>query len=198
MTERMMQHHATFSPQADARAAFTIPTPVSGVLSVLPKWPGSVAFASGLNLLLAPHLPADVAEAMRNRHVRVQVRDARITFDFCWTGQAFTVLADRAGQLPDLTISATAADFLALARREQDPDTLFFARRLVMEGDTELGLMLKNMLDAMDLSVFDPRHWQLPHPRAVAGSLWSALPPLSALPSALSSTLPALWGKRPY
>ena len=51
-----------------------------------------------------------------------------------------------------------------------------------MEGDTELGLMIKNTIDAMDLSVFDPRHWQLPHPRAVAGSLWSALPPLSALP----------------
>ena len=90
---------------------------------------------------------------------------------------------------PDLTIAANAADFLALARREQDPDTLFFSRRLVMEGDTELGLMLKNMLDAMDLSVFDPRHWQLPHPRAVAGSLWQALPPLS--------TLPFLVGKRP-
>lgn len=182
MTERMMQHHATFSPKTDAQAAFTIPTPVAGVLSVLPKWPGSVAFASGLNLLLAPHLPADVADALCNRHVRVQVRDARITFDFCWTGQAFTMLAHAANQQPDLTIAATAADFLALARREQDPDTLFFSRRLVMEGDTELGLMIKNTIDAMDLSVFDPRHWQLPHPRAVAGSLWSALPPLSALP----------------
>jgi hypothetical protein len=36
----------------------------------------------------------------------------------------------------------------ALALRREDPDTLFFTRRLVLEGDTELGLALKNALDA--------------------------------------------------
>lgn len=159
-----------------AGAAFAIPAPVAGVLALLPAAPGSVAFASGLNLLLAPHMPADVGEALRHRHLRVQVRDARIAFDFCWTGQAFALCADEAGQQPDLTIAATAADFWALARREQDPDTLFFARRLAMQGDTELGLMVKNLIDSIELPVFDPRHWRLPSPRTVAGSVWSALP----------------------
>ena len=41
---------------------------------------------------------------------------------------------------------------------------LFFNRRLVMEGDTELGLVVKNALDAIELPVLDPRHWA---PRAV-------------------------------
>ena len=31
----------------------------------------------------------------------------------------------------------------------------FFSRRLVMAGDTELGLVLKNTIDAMDLNVFE-------------------------------------------
>lgn len=161
---------------ARAEAAFAIPAPVAAALSVLPAAPGSVAFASGLNLLLAPHIPADVGDALCHRHLRVQVRDARLAFDVSWNGQAFTLCSNKAGQTPDLTIAATAADFWALARREQDPDTLFFARRLVMEGDTELGLMVKNMIDAIDLPVFDPRHWRLPAPRAVANSLWQALP----------------------
>lgn len=161
---------------ARAEAAFAIPAPVAAALSVLPAAPGSVAFASGLNLLLAPHIPADVGDALCHRHLRVQVRDARLAFDVSWNGQAFTLWSNKAGQTPDLTIAATAADFWALARREQDPDTLFFARRLVMEGDTELGLMVKNMIDAIDLPVFDPRHWRLPSPRAVAGSVWQALP----------------------
>lgn len=39
-----------------------------------------------------------------------------------------------------------------LARRVEDPDTLFFARRLIMEGDTELGLVVKNALDAVEWS----------------------------------------------
>jgi predicted lipid carrier protein YhbT len=43
----------------------------------------------------------------------------------------------------DLTISANAQDFLRLAQRQEDPDTLFFNRRLSMEGDTELGLVVK-------------------------------------------------------
>jgi predicted lipid carrier protein YhbT len=30
------------------------------------------------------------------------------------------------------------------------PTPLFFARRLVVEGDTELGLTVKNLLDAID------------------------------------------------
>ena len=34
--------------------------------------------------------------------------------------------------------------------REEDPDTLFFNRKLHIEGDTELGLITKNLLDSVD------------------------------------------------
>jgi predicted lipid carrier protein YhbT len=50
---------------------------------------------------------------------------------------------------PDVTVRASLPDYLALALRREDPDTLFFSRRLVLEGDTELGLALKNALDAI-------------------------------------------------
>ncbi|HLV27960.1 MAG TPA: SCP2 sterol-binding domain-containing protein, partial [Burkholderiaceae bacterium] len=43
-----------------------------------------------------------------------------------------------------------------LIQRGEDPDTLFFSRRLVMEGDTELGLLVKNTLDALDMDVLRP------------------------------------------
>ena len=61
----------------------------------------------------------------------------------------------RASHTPDLTISASAHDFMQLAMRREDPDTLFFSRRLVMEGDTELGLLVKNTLDALELPPLD-------------------------------------------
>jgi len=51
---------------------------------------------------------------------------------------------------PDVTIRARPRDYLSLALRREDPDTLFFTRRLVMEGDTDLGLTVKNALDAVD------------------------------------------------
>jgi len=48
-----------------------------------------------------------------------------------------------------LRISATAEGFVRLARGDEDPDRLFFERQLLMEGDTELGLVLNNTLDAI-------------------------------------------------
>jgi predicted lipid carrier protein YhbT len=50
---------------------------------------------------------------------------------------------------PDVTMRASLADYAALALRREDPDTLFFTRRLVLEGDTALGLEIKNALDAL-------------------------------------------------
>ena len=77
-----------------------------------------------------------------------------------------------------MTLSATAHDFLLLAQRQQDPDTLFFSRRLSMEGDTELGLVVKNALDAIELPVLDPRQWaQRLAPRQVLGHLRRRLDP---------------------
>lgn len=50
----------------------------------------------------------------------------------------------------DVTIRGQSPAFLIMAARSEDPDTLFFQRRLVIEGDTELGLGLKNFLDGLD------------------------------------------------
>lgn len=137
-----------------------VPAPVGALLSRLPGYPGSVLLVTALNLALARHLPADVAQLLRDKRMRVQVRDARLAFDFAWNGQRF---APHAPLVPpavaDVTLSATAHDFLLLAQRQQDPDTLFFSRRLSMEGDTELGLVVKNALDAIEMPVLDPRQW---------------------------------------
>lgn len=53
----------------------------------------------------------------------------------------------------DMRIAGTLNHFLALATRSEDPDTLFFNRSLVLEGKTEIGLYVKNLLDAMDLGI---------------------------------------------
>lgn len=141
---------------------FTLPRPVGAVLARLPALPGSMLLVGAINLALARHLPQDVKDLLQGKHVAIRVRDARLGFDFSWNGQRF--VPSRPQAEPDLVISANAQDFVLLAQRRQDPDTLFFNRRLVMEGDTELGLMVKNALDALELPVLDPRHWG---PRAV-------------------------------
>lgn len=136
-----------------ARTLPECPPFVASLLEKLPAYPGSLLLATALNAGLAPQLPADVAQLMTGRKFRIHVRDARISFDFTWTGSRFAPLTRQAQT--DLTISASGPDFLRMARREEDPDTLFFSRRLMMEGDTELGLVVKNTLDALELPVLE-------------------------------------------
>ena len=128
----------------------TLPPAVAALLGRLPAWPGSVLAAAALNRVVNPHLPDDVRVALRDRRLRLLVTDAGIAVDFTWRGDRFVALSSSPASPPDLEIAASARDFVALARREEDPDTLFFSRRLAMEGDTELGLLVKNTLDAID------------------------------------------------
>lgn len=161
-------------------APFTLPAPVGALLARLPAYPGSMLLVTAINLALARQLPQDVKDLLRGKHLAIRVRDARLAFDFSWNGARFVPCAPQAE--PDMAISANAQDFLLLAQRRQDPDTLFFNRRLVLEGDTELGLVVKNALDALELPVLDPSHWS---PRAVlarhAPQLVRQLPPLPGL-----------------
>jgi predicted lipid carrier protein YhbT len=130
----------------------TPPPAVAALLGRLPAWPGSMLAAAALNRVLVPHLPDDVRTALRDRKLRLRVTDAGVAVDFTWRGDRFAALAPPLpASPPDLEIAASARDFAALARREEDPDTLFFSRRLAMEGDTELGLLVKNTLDAIDV-----------------------------------------------
>lgn len=135
----------------------TVPAPVAAVLSRLPAFPAALLLTTALNVSVARQLPVDVGAMLLHKRLRIQVRDARVTLDFTWTGGAFAPRARHAQT--DLCISASAHDFLRLAQRHDDPDTLFFNRRLSMEGDTELGLVVKNTLDALELPVLDLQQW---------------------------------------
>ena len=132
---------------------FLLPPPVGNLLSRLPAYPGSLLFVTGLNLALAKSLAPDVTQMLLGKKLRLRVTDAQWTFDFAWLNGRF-VASQNPGEA-DLTLSASAYDFVLLARRQEDPDTLFFSRRLSMEGDTELGLLVKNTMDAIELPMLN-------------------------------------------
>ncbi len=134
---------------------FRIPPAIGRLLGRLPPQPPAWLFVQGLNRILAPQLPEDVRQALFARRLRLRVEDAGLAIDFSWQGKGFEMV--RHGEEPDLTIGACAHDLVLMARRQEDPDTLFFCRRLILEGDTELGLLFKNTLDGLDASAFDWR-----------------------------------------
>lgn len=120
-----------------------------GLVSRLPVAPPSWALAQVLDRLLLPRLPADARQALSGQVVELQVSDlgVRVRLQLQPAPAGFAPAADRGPAA--LRIVAPLASFVRLARGLDDPDRLFFERVLVMEGDTELGLVLKNTLDAI-------------------------------------------------
>ena len=131
----------------------TFPAPLAKLFSVLPQYPHAVLFTGFLNTALSAHIRPPDLQALHGKQICIRMRDAGIEFHFSVTPTAF--VARRRMSRPDLTISADARDFLLLGLRQEDPDTLFFNRRLTLEGDTELGLFVKNTLDALEIPVLN-------------------------------------------
>jgi predicted lipid carrier protein YhbT len=132
---------------------FTLPAPLARLGGRLPQLPPSLAFVAGLNLALGRVIPREPLAELAGKRFAIRVLDAGLTLRFAYSTRGFRPIFDNAK--PDLTISARSRDFIALMAREEDPDTLFFSRRLLMEGDTDLGLLVKNTLDGIDLPRLD-------------------------------------------
>ena len=139
---------------------FTLPDRLFRLGARLPHLPPTLALITALNLALDRLLPREPLSPLAGKRLALRITDAGLTLRFKLDGPRFVPVFD--GLAADLTISARARDFIALALREEDPDTLFFSRRLVMEGDTELGLLVKNTLDAIELPTVDPAEL-MPH-----------------------------------
>ncbi len=86
--------------------------------------------------------------------IRIRVTDLGVDWLIEACGNRFTAV-ERARR-HDVCISGTGLDFILLAARRVDPDTLFFQRRIRIEGDTELGLGVKNTMDGMDWEDLPP------------------------------------------
>jgi predicted lipid carrier protein YhbT len=137
--------------------AVLFPCLLSLPLAVIPDRVHSKAVVTVLNRVLASALRDGELDYLQGRTVRIHVRDMQLTF--CITLQEGRLAASRVINMPDLSITGTLHAYLLLAARHEDTDTLFFQRRLRMEGDTELGLEVKNFLDGLDVdSLRLPRH----------------------------------------
>lgn len=132
---------------------FTLPGPVARLGARLPQLPPSLGLIASLNLALGRLIPREPLEPLIGKRFAIRVTDAGLTLRFAYSGRGFRPIFDAAQ--PDLVISARSRDFIALMAREEDPDTLFFSRRLLMEGDTDLGLLVKNTLDGIEMPHFD-------------------------------------------
>lgn len=126
------------------------PAVISKIGQRLPLAPPQLVLTTGLNFLLKRGvLPADM-HLFAGKEFEINVLDAGLKIRFTATTDRFK--QSRYAGEPDVRLAANMVDFVRMMLREEDPDTLFFNRKLQIEGDTELGLLVKNLLDSVDWS----------------------------------------------
>ncbi|OZG72333.1 hypothetical protein BTA51_16500 [Hahella sp. CCB-MM4] len=94
-------------------------------------------------------------DSLVSRRVRISVVDMNLDLEFGLSPQRNVVVTK--GQDADTEIRGDALAFMQIATHSVDPDTLFFQRRLLILGDTELGHEVKNLMDSVDIE-------QIPRP----------------------------------
>lgn len=107
-----------------------------------------LAAEAPLNRLFARAIADGEFDHFEGRRIRLELIGGRpgITFGY-WAGRLRVLNGPG-----EATIRGSLNAFRTLAAQKQDPDQLFFQRHLVIEGDTELGLALKNLLDSLDFN----------------------------------------------
>ncbi len=141
-----------------AKSGHLFPSLLAKPVSLIPGCLHARLVSGLLNKLLAGPINDGDLDFMTGRCLRIEVMDAGIRFEISFDGERLLDSAN--GNSPDLIFRGNAYDFLLLATRREDSDTLFFQRRLKIEGDTDMGLAIKNFLDAIELESL-PYHRQL-------------------------------------
>ncbi|HKJ94764.1 MAG TPA: SCP2 sterol-binding domain-containing protein [Gammaproteobacteria bacterium] len=133
------------------------PAKLLGPLSLAPPPAVDCLTAMVASLLLREPLNDGDLDELEGRVVRIEIREPRLDLTLTVDGGR---VRPATGE-PAVVIRANAEDLLLVAAERVDPDTLFFQRRLVISGDTSLGLTVKNVLDAAAATCMPPalRPW---------------------------------------
>jgi len=136
---------------------FRLPGFVASLGQKLPQWPHALVIVAALNAALKMKLlPESELALLEDKVFRVRVLDTGGEASYTYQNGLFRPVF-RPEREPDLAFAANLSAYLQLLARQEDPDTLFFNRELEITGDTELGLIVKNMLDAVEWPKFPTR-----------------------------------------
>ncbi|MGY5614925.1 ubiquinone anaerobic biosynthesis accessory factor UbiT [Vibrio brasiliensis] len=116
---------------------------------LLPQSVQKKALLEGLKTVFKEALEDGDFEFLEDKWLKVEVKDMQLSWLISYQDEQL-IVGDKSVK-EDVLFGGNLNDLVLIAGRKEDPDTLFFQRRLTIEGDTELGLEVKNLMDSVDL-----------------------------------------------
>jgi len=130
-----------------------IELPLFSILRISPFPPQKFILEQLLKKILSDSIQDGSLEFLHEKILKISITNAGISWQLSYAKNQLIVLPPKTNRAPDVIISGNAKSFVLLASRQEDPDTLFFQRKLSIEGNTELGLEVKNLLDSVELDL---------------------------------------------
>lgn len=146
--------HKKITQKFTQTAVHYLPVHTRFLLGTLPGKLVQSSLEFWLDRIFKPTLCKGELSFLQHRTVCIDITD--IALRFTVTLQKNRLCAVVNPLHGDVTFKAASGDLLLLITGKRDPDTLFFRRRLMITGDTELGLALKNFLDTLDAASLIP------------------------------------------
>lgn len=126
---------------------------VKSKLHIIPKPLLNQMLTLAFNHALEKPLQAGEFDFLTGRWLTIVVEDLDFNWSMTLSHQQFRVDDIKMGHA---TLSGDSHSLLMIVTQIVDADTLFFQRKLTIEGDTEFALEVKNTLDAVDKSELAP------------------------------------------
>lgn len=133
------------------------PSNLGGIATRMPQRLNIALVQKLLNLAFAEQIREGDFEFLHRRMLQVEIRDAGLFIGLSYDhGRITCNHFKRHGCESDVTLSIETPDAIKLIQQEIDPDTLFFQRKLKINGDTNLAHHVKNTIDTLDPQVIPP------------------------------------------
>ncbi|MCE9688122.1 SCP2 sterol-binding domain-containing protein [Shewanella sp. AS16] len=142
--------HTDFTVVAAKKLLDGVPRFARRPLAMVPFPLKSALIARVLGLILAGQAREGELSFLEDKWVGIQVPDLALAFEVGFDGH--WLVREMGEQPPAVTFMAESKELVLVAAGKEDPDTLFFQRRLCIEGDTELGLEVKNLLLSIEFA----------------------------------------------
>ncbi len=139
---------ATASPDTHTRPV--LPSTLTLPLRALPALVHNTLLVTTLNKIFSDDLKNGELDFLEGKVMHISIEDAGLEYRLSLQNNRLVVCDTNTSA--DLSLQGNVYDYLLLASRQEDTDTLFFNRHLHIQGDTELGLYVKNYLDGMDMT----------------------------------------------